>query len=107
MKFYGEPNMGVFEIVRKKNGMRKVKRELVFRFDDNGEFVTDDESLIKRLMHRFAHEEGSTAEVAVEKVEETEVKPEVKLRKCKKCDFTCENQGELLAHYRNKHPKEG
>ena len=26
-------------------------------------------------------------------------------RHCKKCDFTCENQGELLAHYRDKHPK--
>jgi hypothetical protein len=27
------------------------------------------------------------------------------LRHCKKCDFTCENQGELLAHYREAHPK--
>lgn len=28
------------------------------------------------------------------------------LRHCKKCDFTCESQGELLKHYREAHPKE-
>ena len=29
------------------------------------------------------------------------------LRHCKKCDFTCETQGQLLAHYREMHSKEG
>lgn len=29
------------------------------------------------------------------------------LRHCKKCDFTCETQGQLLAHYRQFHPKGG
>ena len=37
--------------------------------------------------------------------EEVEITAETTLRHCKKCDFTCENQGELLAHYREKHPK--
>lgn len=32
---------------------------------------------------------------------------ETTLRHCKKCDFTCETQGELLKHYRECHPKEG
>ena len=32
--------------------------------------------------------------------EEVEIKSEVTLRHCKKCDFTCETQGQLLAHYR-------
>ena len=32
---------------------------------------------------------------------------ETSLRHCKKCDFTCETQGELLKHYRECHPKEG
>ena len=27
------------------------------------------------------------------------------IRHCKKCDFTCDNQGALLQHYRDKHPK--
>ena len=27
------------------------------------------------------------------------------LRHCKKCDFSCETQGELLKHYRECHPK--
>lgn len=30
---------------------------------------------------------------------------EKSLRHCKKCDFACETQGELLKHYREKHPK--
>lgn len=29
------------------------------------------------------------------------------LRHCKKCDFTCETQGQLLAHYRQFHQKGG
>lgn len=36
---------------------------------------------------------------------ETETIDEVSLRHCKKCDFTCETQGELLRHYREIHPK--
>ena len=37
--------------------------------------------------------------------EEVEIKSENSPRHCKKCEFTCENQGELLAHYRAEHPK--
>ena len=47
--------------------------------------------------------------VTVEEISEIDgfqIRPEsTELRHCKKCDFTCENQGELLAHYREKHPK--
>ena len=38
-------------------------------------------------------------EIPIEKCAETT------LRHCKKCDFTCETQGELLKHYRDFHPK--
>lgn len=108
MKFYGEPNMGVFEVVRKKNGMRKVKRELVFRFDENGEYVTNDEMLIKRLVRKFEHDDNDNiVEVTADKVGDNKEQVEVKLRKCKKCDFACESQGELLKHYRENHPKGG
>ncbi len=37
--------------------------------------------------------------------QETETIDEVATRHCKKCDFTCETQGELLRHYREFHPK--
>ena len=37
--------------------------------------------------------------------QETETIDEVSTRHCKKCDFTCETQGELLRHYREFHPK--
>ena len=37
--------------------------------------------------------------------QETETIDEVATRHCKKCDFTCETQGELLRHYREIHPK--
>ena len=37
--------------------------------------------------------------------EEVEITVEKTLRHCKKCDFTCETQGQLLAHYRENHPK--
>jgi hypothetical protein len=29
------------------------------------------------------------------------------LRHCKKCDFTCDNQGDLMRHYATAHPKGG
>ena len=67
------------------------------------------------LTHRFLTNTETTeaeaktvnttfAENVVE-AEEVEITAETTLRHCKKCDFTCENQGELLAHYREKHPK--
>ena len=37
--------------------------------------------------------------------QEIETIDEVSMRHCKKCDFTCETQGELLKHYREIHPK--
>jgi len=37
--------------------------------------------------------------------QETETIDEATVRHCKKCDFTCETQGELLKHYREIHPK--
>jgi ribosomal protein S4 len=52
-----------------------------------------------------------SAENRVETPAETEEtadrNEETAQRHCKKCDFTCETQGELLKHYRECHPKEG
>ena len=49
---------------------------------------------------------GGKVEIPVLETQiETEISEETTLRHCKKCDFTCETQGQLLAHYREKHPK--
>lgn len=42
-----------------------------------------------------------------ETAENADTIEETAIRHCKKCDFTCETQGELLKHYRECHPKEG
>lgn len=83
MKFKGEPNLTV-RISKPKKG--EVKS---FQFDKNGHYETNNPYTIKRLQSNYE-----------------EVQPEEKtLKQCKKCDFTCENQGELLQHYKNVHPK--
>ena len=81
MKFYGEPGMLVSERVRKPFTM-EYKMKPRFRFDENGEFETDDERLIKKLKTKFKYDEGF---------------------KCKKCGKTFENKGYLMAHYRKEH----
>lgn len=86
MIFLGTPNKAVIGVTM--NGFDRVIKPL-FRFDKNGEYETNDPKMIKRCQKQF------------------EVKEETKPRKCKKCNFTCETQGELLRHYRENHPKEG
>lgn len=108
MKFYGTPNMGVYERKNRKD-IGKVKRpKLLFRFDSNGEFITEDEKLIAKLVKRFKHDETiTTIEEKPVEAEEVEIRTENTLRHCKKCDFVCATQGELLRHYRENHPKGG
>ena len=108
MKFFGPP---LKEIKSKTSG------KMMFRFDTKGEFITDDNEIIQRAMGFFDHMPYK-AEPDGKRVANTVVVPvmtittndspkeEVKLKHCKKCDFVCENQGDLLAHYRN-HKKEG
>lgn len=97
MKFYGEPNLAVYKIQKKKifGDVSHRHRVFICQFDENGEFETDDEKLIAQLINKFEHELTTP---------ETDV--ETKLRHCKKCDFTCETQGQLLKHYREAHSKE-
>lgn len=93
MKFYGPPNM----LLRVRN-MKPIR---AIRFDGNGEYETENPRLIARLKTRFEYEKEDPKEVIKE-----EVKEEIKtIYNCKKCDFKTENKGELLAHYRTKHPK--
>jgi ribosome biogenesis GTPase A len=85
MRYIGEPNLTVIDYENNKK---------VFQFDDNGEFITDNEKLIKWMKENkgFIKYENNAIESD---------KP-----MCKKCGLEFENKGLLLAHYRE-HKKEG
>lgn len=92
-KFFGQPNMLVKER-KKKYFSGEIIQKPLFRFDEKGEYITDDERIIEKLKSRFDH------------VPYEEPKTEgIKVYKCNKCKFETENKGDLLAHYR-KHKKE-
>lgn len=88
MKYKYEPNC---HIVDYEAGRTK------FIFDANGNFETEDPKLIdwikknKNFLKPIPEEE----------------KESIKLMHCKKCDFTTDNNGALMAHYRKEHPKKG
>jgi hypothetical protein len=82
MKYFGQPGMSIIDYDNLKT---------VFRFDESGEFETDDVKLIawmKKNKNFIRCEEAGEF-------------------KCKKCGFTTDNKGELMAHYRKDHPKGG
>lgn len=90
MKFLGTPNSLIRMNIRKN---MLFLNKPIGRFDNNGIFETDNIKIIDRMKGKFQVYEDIPA------ISNT-------LKHCKKCDFTCENQGELLAHYRAIHPKE-
>lgn len=97
MIFIGTPDL--FVRISNKNFQRLTGRK-GFYFDNNGRFETDNEILCKILKQHF--------EVEEEVSENKEIQAEVKETfKCKKCDFETDNKGLLMAHYKEKHPKEG
>lgn len=55
------------------------------RFDENGEYTTDNERIIQRFMHKFDSVPAGFS--------------------CKKCGFKTTNKSELMLHYRQNHPK--
>lgn len=86
MTFKGQPNLYV-----------RINNKIVFRitgikgfsFDENGDFKTDNEVLIRYLKQHFHHEE------------QEEVKKEsAKVYQCKHCEFATDNKGKLAAHYK-------
>lgn len=104
--FKGNPNEIVID--------RDYNREL-FKFDENGEFITDNLRIVGKAVGHFDYlelKDGMTGfpveeipftdETVLEEVEEAkeEVEEEVKLSKCKKCGMEFENKGEFLAHSR-------
>lgn len=97
MQFRGEPNLLV-RITKPKNG--EVKH---FVFDENGIYETNHPFTAQRLRASFEEINGK---INIEKsVKETATGEEIKLKHCKKCEFACESQVDLLKHYRTDHPK--
>lgn len=68
VKFKGTPN----QLICTKHTVlynNKVERKPLFRFDDNGEYVTEDEKLIKKLKGRFDHVEIKETEIIAKEEE--------------------------------------
>lgn len=103
VKFIGEP----FQLVRFNPPIGLLK---YVRFDACGEYVTEDERVIKRFQHHFdsvpAEGEKETPELPEDDLQLERQQDETKQFTCKKCDYVTENRGELMAHYRQNHPKE-
>lgn len=91
MKFQYKPNCAIIDYD---------KMVKICTFDENGFFETDNPKLIKRLQ-----KSRKIKQVTEEKPKTKPEEVKEKVYKCKKCKFTTTNMGELLAHYRNEHPK--
>jgi len=83
-----EPNLEVVVTIER----------FVLKFDENGKLIMgEDNPALGRAMANFQHEV----------IKEVDMEGELeKQYKCSKCGFEAANKGELLAHYRNIHPKE-
>jgi hypothetical protein len=111
-KFFGKPLLNI------RSGETNM---ILFTFDTKGEYVTDDEKIIIRAKKKFDYIENNMV-LEGERVKVYEPTPAIKIkinditniepiakdeplknRECKKCDFKCKTQGELLRHYRMHH----
>ncbi|MFD0673927.1 hypothetical protein [Cohnella sp. GCM10027633] len=100
--FKGTPNM----LVRLEPPVGTTRH---VRFDDKGEFTTENELLIKRFHHKFdsVPAKGKETSDISDDVEYQDHGQTDKKYKCNQCDFKSDNKGELMAHKKSEHPKEG
>lgn len=96
-KFLGQPNMLV---KAKKKGYLggKLDYKPLFRFDEKGEYVTDDQALIEKLKSRF-----DCVAVPEEVAEEAGNDAQIPSLACPVCGFEATNKAGLSAHIRAKH----
>ena len=100
-EFTAEPNLMVNVTLNKFSLM----------FDPEGKLLmSDDHPALERFKNAFPFtvvEEQTSAQPDEQEItSEQESKSPVKY-KCKKCgEFEADNWGDLMAHYRDKHPKE-
>jgi hypothetical protein len=79
----------------------------MFKFDENGEYVTLDPILAKRIGVRFECQEIELVEVKEQtEAEEVGDDAQVPCFSCPHCDFKAANKGGLSAHIRAKHKEE-
>jgi len=90
MRFKAEPNL----YVRFSLPLQRATGRKGLYFKEDGTFETESPVLIKALSRQFEIDESENKGNSTETI-----------RRCKKCDFTCNGQGELLKHYRENHPK--
>lgn len=103
VKFLGSP----FELVRFNPPIGLLQ---YVRFDENGEYVTENARVINRFHHHFdsVPAEGNvlTPELSDDDLQLERHQEETKQFACKKCEFVTESKGLLMSHYRSEHPKE-
>lgn len=84
LKIFGPPNLVATD---------RERRFAPIRFDAAGEALAPDTPFARRVMSRYPQKP----------VEHPKNEPESASKavyKCKKCDYTTANKGELMAHYR-------
>ena len=101
--FVGEPNM----LVKSRHKVQfenTIKFKPLFRFDNKGEYITDNEDLIKKLVSRFDHriiKDEVVEPIKEEKVEEVKEEKVVEITKkfaCKKCPKSYDTRSEFMKH---------
>lgn len=102
MKLKGNPNELVFTHIRQAGKIRQVP---LFSFDENGIADIDENKLSEAHINKL-----KTLYEVIDKDIKKEVKEPKKAKKtttrvCKQCGEEFDNQGKLLAHYREQHPK--
>jgi hypothetical protein len=74
----------------------------MFKFDENGEYITLDAQLYKRMAPHFKHEEVELVEVNQKEVAEKEAGNDAQVP-CPYCEYKAKNEFGLKAHIRAKH----
>ena len=95
MEFIGEPG----RLVRVNNP--RPGEPAALRFDSNGRCEVSHPVTIRRMKQR-GYQEATDAVP-----EPTAVPDDGPKYHCKQCGYMTDNKGDLLAHYRKEHPKEG
>lgn len=96
MIIHGTPNEAVTD-----GRSKKLPRPILFRFDSEGLYKTDNADILKRAKPFYRITEELPA------IEPDQVLAETPCFTCKKCGAVFTDRGSFLLHHRKDHPKEG